>query len=264
MEHVKNKIIVISAGASGIGAEIAKSLSEGGATVIVGDKDEVALKRLENDHPKITTNQVDVSNEAEVLVLFDDIKSRFGKLDALINNAGVAGPSAMLTDTSLEDWEKTIKVNLNGTFLCSKSAVPLLKKSGGGSIINMGSTSSFMGTPLRSAYTASKWALIGLTKTWAMEYGKDKIRVNTICPTSVSGERIDGVIERDAEYRKTTPEKIKAEYLNQTSLKTFIDSEEITGMVVYLLSPLAKNISGQMMVIDGNTESLSMPEINKE
>jgi NAD(P)-dependent dehydrogenase (short-subunit alcohol dehydrogenase family) len=140
----------------------------------------------------------------------------------------------------------------------------LLQKSDGGSIINIGSTSSFMGTPLRSAYTASKWGLIGLTKTWAMEYGKDKIRVNTICPTSVSGERIDGVIKRDAEYRNTTPEKIKEEYLNQTSLKTFIDSEEIAGMVVYLLSPLAKNISGQMMVIDGNTETLSMPEIKKE
>ena len=127
MDHIKNKIIVISAGASGIGAEIAKSLSENGASVIVGDKDEVALKRLENDHPEIRTNQVDVSNESEVLGFFEDITSHFGKIDALINNAGVAGPSAMLGDTSLEDWEKTIKVNLNGTFLCSKSAIPLLK-----------------------------------------------------------------------------------------------------------------------------------------
>ena len=121
-----------------------------------------------------------------------------------------------------------------------------------------------MGTPLRSAYTASKWGLIGLTKTWAMEYGKDKIRVNTVCPTSVSGERIEGVIERDAEYRKIDPEKIRQAYLDQTSLKTFIDSEEIVGMVVYLLSPLAKNISGQMMVIDGHTETLAMPEFSEE
>ena len=143
-------------------------------------------------------------------------------------------------------------------------AIQLLKESGGGSIINIGSTSSFMGTPLRSAYTASKWGLIGLTKTWAMEYGKDKIRVNTICPTSVSGERIEGVIERDAEYRKIDPEKIRQAYLDQTSLKTFIDSEEIVGMVVYLLSPLANNISGQMMVIDGHTETLAMPEFSEE
>jgi len=102
--------------------------------------------------------------------------------------------------------------------------------------------------------------LIGLTKTWAMEYGKNKIRVNTICPCSVNGERIDGVIEKEASYRKTSPEKIREAYLNQTSLKTFVEPEEVTAMVVYLLSPMAKKISGQMLVIDGNTESLTMVE----
>ena len=264
MEHIKNKIIVITAGASGIGADMAKSLSKAGASVIIGDKDEIALKRLEKEGSDILAIQADVSKESDVAMLFETAKSRFGKIDALINNAGIPGPSVKLEDIDLKDWEEAIKVNLTGTFLCSKSAIQLLKESGGGSIINIGSTSSFMGTPLRSAYTASKWGLIGLTKTWAMEYGKDKIRVNTICPTSVSGERIEGVIERDAEYRKIDPEKIRQAYLDQTSLKTFIDSEEIVGMVVYLLSPLAKNISGQMMVIDGHTETLAMPELSEE
>ena len=264
MEHIKNKIIVITAGASGIGADMAKSLSKAGAAVIIGDKDEIALKRLEKEGSDILAIQADVSNESDVAMLFETVKSRFGKIDALINNAGIPGPSVKLEGIDLKDWEEAIKVNLTGTFLCSKSAIQLLKESGGGSIINIGSTSSFMGTPLRSAYTASKWGLIGLTKTWAMEYGKDKIRVNTICPTSVSGERIEGVIERDAEYRKIDPEKIRQAYLDQTSLKTFIDSEEIVGMVVYLLSPLAKNISGQMMVIDGHTETLAMPEFSEE
>ena len=115
-----------------------------------------------------------------------------------------------------------------------------------------------MGTPLRSSYSASKWSLIGLTKTWAMEYGAENIRVNTICPTSVNGNRIENVIQKEAKYRNTTPEKIKSAYLNQTSLKVFIDVEEIIGMVVYLLSPLAKKITGQMLVIDGHTENLSM------
>ena len=243
---------------------MAKSLSKAGASVIIGDKDEIALKRLEKEGSDILAIQADVSNESDVAMLFETVKSRFGKIDALINNAGIPGPSVKLEDIDLKDWEEAIKVNLTGTFLCSKSAIGLLKESGRGSIINIGSTSSFMGTPLRSAYTASKWGLIGLTKTWAMEYGKDKIRVNTICPTSVSGERIEGVIERDAEYRKIDPEKIRQAYLDQTSLKTFIDSEEIVGMVVYLLSPLAKNISGQMMVIDGHTETLAMPEFSEE
>ncbi len=118
-----------------------------------------------------------------------------------------------------------------------------------------------MGTPLRSAYSASKWGLIGLTKTWAMEYGNDNIRVNTICPSSINGERIESVIKNEAKYRNTTPEKIKDSYLSQTSLKAFIDADEVIGMIVYLLSPLAKKITGQMLVIDGHTETLSMMDI---
>ena len=140
-------------------------------------------------------------------------------------------------------------------------AIPEMINSGqGGSIINIGSTSSFLGNPLRSSYAASKWGLIGLTKTWAMEYGKDNIRVNTVCPSSINGQRIKNVIKKEAEYRNSTPEKIKSTYLNQTSLKKFIDAEEVIGMIVYLLSPLAKKISGQMLVIDGHTESLAMEE----
>jgi len=262
MDHLKDLKIIITAAGSGIGAEIAKTLVSNGSNVLVCDKDELALERLKNDCPGITTIQADVSNESDVSRCFEEAKSQFGSLDALINNAGVSGPSAKLEDIEPKDWDETIRINLTGTFMCSKAAIPLLKKSGGGSIINIGSSSSFMGTPLRSAYTASKWALIGLTKTWAMEYGENKIRSNTICPTSVSGERIEGVIKRDAKYRSTTPKKIREAYLSQNSLKTFIESDEIAGMVIYLLSPVAKNISGQMLVIDGHTETLAMPEID--
>ena len=190
---------------------------------------------------------------------FENIKDQFKEIDVLINNAGISGSSAKVEDFDFKDWKNTLKTNLNGTFLSTKLAVPLLKNKGG-SIINMGSTSSFLGTPLRSAYSASKWGLIGLTKTWAMEYGKNNIRVNAICPCSINGERIDNVIEKEANYRKTSPEKIRESYLNQTSLKTFVEPEEVTGMVVYLLSPMAKKISGQMLIIDGHTESLTMME----
>ena len=93
-----------------------------------------------------------------------------------------------------------------------------------------------------------------------MEYGKDNIRVNAVCPSSINGQRIKNVIKKEAEYRNSTPEKIKSTYLNQTSFKKFIDAEEVIGMIVYLLSPLAKKISGQMLVIDGHTESLAMEE----
>ena len=264
MDHIKNLKIVITAGASGIGAEIAKTLSEAGGQVIICDKDQLSLDAFTQNNPKVIAVKADVSNEEEVLSFFIAVKEHFGEINALINNAGIAGPSAKLEDTDLKDWKQAMSVNLNGTFLCSRSAIPLLKLSDGGSIINIGSTSSFMGTPLRSSYSASKWGLIGLTKTWAMEYGAANIRVNTICPSSVNGERIERVIEREANYRNTSPEKIKATYLSQTSLKTFIDAEEIVGMIVYLLSPLAKKITGQMLVIDGHTENLSMIEMEEE
>ena len=264
MDHIKSLKIVITAGASGIGAEIAKTLSEAGAQVIICDKDQSNLDLFTQNNPEVIALKADVSDEEEVLSLFAAVKKHFGEINALINNAGIAGPSAKLEDTDFIDWKQTMSVNLNGAFLCSRSAIPLLKLSGGGSIINIGSTSSFMGTPLRSSYAASKWGLIGLTKTWAMEYGADNVRINTICPSSVNGERIERVIEREANYRNTSVEEIKATYLSQTSLKTFIDAEEIVGMIVYLLSPLAKKITGQMLVIDGHTENLSMIEMDKE
>ena len=264
MDHIKKLIIVITAGASGIGAKIAKTLSEAGGQVIICDKDQSRLDTFTQNNPNVIAVKADVSDEEEVLSLFATVKEHFGEINALINNAGIAGPSAKLEDTDFKDWQQTMSVNLNGAFLCSRSAIPLLKLSGGGSIINIGSTSSFMGTPLRSSYAASKWGLIGLTKTWAMEYGVDNVRINTICPSSVNGERIERVIEREANYRNTSPEEIKDTYLRQTSLKTFIDAEEIAGMIVYLLSPLAKKITGQMLVIDGHTESLSMIEMEGE
>ena len=245
MDHIKNLILVITAGASGIGAEMAHTLSGAGAKVIICDKDQEALDQFSIKNPEVIALKADVSDEKEVLSLFDEVKDHFGEINALINNAGVAGPSAKLEDTNFDDWQNTLNVNLNGAFLCSKAAIPLLKLTGGGSIINIGSTSSFMGTPLRSSYSATKWGLIGLTKTWAMEYGEDNIRINTICPSSVNGERIEQVIKREAKYRDTTPEKIKAIYLSQTSLKSFIDAEEIVGMIVYLLSPLAKKSRGK-------------------
>ena len=260
MEHLQNLKIVITAAASGLGSEIATTLSKSGSQVFICDNNKSALENFSKKNPWIKCAFADVSNETQMKEFFSEIKNEFGEINVLINNAGISGPSSRLEDIDLEDWKNTLDINLSGTFLSTKLAVPLLKNKGG-SIINICSTSSFLGTPLRSAYSASKWGLIGLTKTWAMEYGKNNIRVNTICPCSINGDRIDGVIEKEAAYRKTSTEKVKEAYLNQTSLKTFVDAEEVVGMVVYLISPLAKKISGQMLVIDGHTENLSMIEI---
>ncbi len=256
-KEISSMRIAITAAASGIGSHIAAELSALGAQIAICDHDNKHLEAVKENYNSISVTKADVAIESEVVEFFRDINSNLGGLDVLINNAGISGPTANLEDVKFSDWENTLSVNLNSAFLCSKEAVPMLRNSGGGSIINIGSSSSFFGTPLRSAYSASKWALIGLTKTWAMELGQDNIRVNAICPGSVNGPRIEKVIEQEASERNTDPSMIREAYLNQTSLRTFIDPEEITGMVKYLLSPIAAKISGQAMSIDGHTESLS-------
>ena len=127
MDHIKNLKLVITAGASGIGAEIAHTLSGAGAKVIICDKDQEALDQFSIKNPEVIALKADVSDEKEVLSLFDEVKDNFGEINALINNAGVAGPSAKLEDTNFDDWQNTLNVNLNGAFLCSKAAIPLLK-----------------------------------------------------------------------------------------------------------------------------------------
>jgi NAD(P)-dependent dehydrogenase (short-subunit alcohol dehydrogenase family) len=139
----------------------------------------------------------------------------------------------------------------------TRRAIPLLKAQDGASIINIASTAALFGYPLRSPYTASKWAQIGLTKTWAMELGPSGIRVNAVCPTSVSGPRIEAVIRRDAEQRGLTADEVRHVYLRHTSMRTFVTADEVADTVLFLASAQAAKISGQSIAIDGHTEGLS-------
>jgi NAD(P)-dependent dehydrogenase (short-subunit alcohol dehydrogenase family) len=223
----------------------------------VCDVSEPAVNRFLSDHPNATATVADVGLAADVDSVFSDLGKRHGRLDVLVNNAGIAGPTAPVEDVTVADWERTIAVDLNAHFYATRLAVPLLKASGGGSIVNISSSAAFFGYPLRSPYTASKWALIGLTKTWAMELGPHKIRVNAICPGSVKGQRIDTVIERDAQVRGVDAESVRRVYLEQTSLEIFVDAEDIANMALFLCSDLGATISGQALGVDGHTESLS-------
>ena len=250
-------VALISAGASGIGRTIAESLLSAGARVHVCDISEQAIEQFTGDNPQASATICDAANYDQVQAVYDDLRSRYGRLDLLVNNVGVAGPTAKVEDIAPEDWQKTINIDLNAQFYFTKLAVPMLKQNNGGSIINISSNAAFFGFPLRSPYTASKWALIGLTKTWAMELGTSNIRVNAICPGSVNGDRIDAVINKDAQCRGVTPKEIRDIYQLQSSMRLFVDAKDVANMVVYLASPLGATISGQAINIDGHTESLS-------
>ncbi len=253
---VKGLRVLITAGASGIGFSVAKNFLENGASVHVCDVNEQFLAECKKELPDIGMTLCDVSDVAQVEQLFADADALLGGLDVLVNVAGIAGPTARVEDVMPDEWDKTIAVDLNGQFYCARLAIPRIKKAGGGSIINFSSCSGLMGSPFRSPYCASKWALIGLTKTMAMELGEFGIRVNAMCPGIVEGERMNRVIRKDAALKGITEDEVIEMYQQSISMRTFVKPEEVAYMILFLCSSAGKTISGQALGIDGHIEIL--------
>ncbi len=237
---------LVTGGGSGIGAAITACLRREGALVLVVDADEATA-------PDVVA---DVSSTAGVDALFVAVCDRLGGLDLLVNNVGVAGPTAAVHEMEPDEFDRCVQVNLGSAFRCTRLAVPLLRERKG-SIVNISSTAGIFGYPLRSPYAAAKWGVIGLTKTWAMELGPEGIRVNAICPGAVGGPRMDGVIGREAAATGVTPTDVRRAYEQQVSMLSFIDATDIGEMVVFLSSPAARFVSGQVISVDGHTETLS-------
>lgn len=258
MENLSDSLVVlVTGGATGIGREMATRFARDGHRVHVCDIDPAAIEALLADTSQVTASVADVAEVADVDRVFDDIAERYGQLDVLVNNAGIAGPTAAAEDIEPAEWDRTIAVSLSGQFYCLRRAIPMIRESSSGSILFVASNAALFGFPLRLAYAASKWALVGMTKTLAMELGVDGIRVNAICPGSVSGPRIDAVIERDAAQRGKTPEDIRCLYERQSSLRCFVEAEDVAALANFLCSREGAKISGQTIGVDGHTESLS-------
>ena len=236
---------------------MAERFLEQGDAVHVGDVSAASVDEFLAANPSATGTVADIGDRDDVARLIGDFEAHYERLDVLVNNAGVAGPSAKVDTHDDAGWDDCIRINLSGTFYLTKRAVPLLRRSDGGSVINISSTAALHGYPLRSAYAASKWGMMGLMKTWAMELGPEGIRVNAVCPTSVEGPRIDAVIERDARQRGFPVEQVREVYLRQTSMRTFIAPDDVADVVLFLASDAAKKISGQSISVDGHTEGLS-------
>ncbi len=243
--------VLITAGASGIGLAMARAFRETGADVWVADLDEVALGQVEG----MRASHVDASVEAEVADLFGEIEEAWGSLDVLCANAGIAGPTAPLEDQPLDGWRTCVAVTLDGAFLCAKHAAPMMKVAGTGAMIFTSSTAGQYGYPNRAPYAAAKWAVNGLMKTVAMELGPFGVRANSICPGAVEGPRMDGVIEREAEAKGVSPGAIRDGYTSGTSMRSFVTGEDIAAMAVFLASPAARLVSGQIIAVDGHTEN---------
>jgi len=253
--NLKNKKIIISAGASGIGWATAKIFLSKGAKVYLCDIDTKNINKVRK-HPlnnkRLFIYECDASDEYDVENFFDKIKKKTKKIESLVNNVGVAGPTGTVEKLNSQDWERTLKVNVISHFYFTKLAIPMLKKNRGGSIINVSSGAGIMGFPLRSPYAASKWAVVGMTKTLAMELGKLKIRVNAICPGTIKGNRMIRVIRDKANFLKIPKKKIEKEFVSMASMNCWVYEEDIGKICSFLISDDAQRISGQVIGVDGN------------
>lgn len=251
---LKGLRVLITGAAGGAGASIAQCFSKAGAYVHIADIDARAVKAMAAGPGKISASICDCGRADAVDRLFDEASAALGGLDVLINNVGIAGPAAAAEDVTPEDWDRTIAVNLSGFFYSVRRAIPLLKQAGGGSILNVSSTSARTGLPHRLPYAVSKVGVLGMTETLARELGPFNIRVNTILPGWINNERAKGILERKAKELGVTPQALMEEELQFISMRTQIEPEEIAAMMMFLCSKDARHVSGQHIGVCGNAE----------
>ena len=238
--------VLVTAGGAGIGRAIAQTFRDHGARVHTCDIDA-------KTRPDSVT---DVSDVAQVDQLFQEVQTKLGGLDVLVNNAGIAGPTGKIEDLKVEDWNRCIAIDLSGMFYCTRKAMPMIKAAGGGSIINLSSAAGLHGFPQRSPYCAAKWGVVGFTKSLSVEAGPDKVRVNCICPGIVEGERIERVVDAKAKMLGVSREAFLEKFLETTSMRSTVNAQEIADMALYLASAAGRHITGQALAVDAGTRYL--------
>jgi NAD(P)-dependent dehydrogenase (short-subunit alcohol dehydrogenase family) len=246
--------VLITAGAAGIGREFARAFAANGAKIFTCDIDDKGLAALAKEIPGLVTKRCDIASRSEIAAMVPEAVKSLGGLDVLINNAGIAGMTLPVEQYPPDDWDKVVAVNLTGMFDVTRLAISALKQSGAGVIINMASIAGRFGFANRSPYAATKWGVIGLTKTLAMELGPFGIRANAIAPGAVAGDRIQRVFAGRAQLSGRSMEEVKAEAFSQQSIADFIDPKDIAQLAVFLASPAAKAISGQVLPIDNDRQ----------
>ena len=248
--------VLVTAGAAGIGRAIVEALLAAGARVHLCDVGEAGLAEVATALPEAHASRADVANEADVDRLFAHLGRTLGGLDVLVNNAGIAGPTAPIEEVDPADWRRCLEVDLTGQFLCARRAVPLLKAAGGGAIINLSSAAGRLGYAFRTPYAAAKWGVIGLTQSLAKELGPHNITVNAILPGVVQGPRIDKVFAARAQQLGISHAEMEQQYLSRVSLRRMVTAQEIAAMVVFLVSPPGRAVSGQSLGVCGNVETI--------
>jgi NAD(P)-dependent dehydrogenase (short-subunit alcohol dehydrogenase family) len=249
--------VLISGAAAGIGAAIAQAFLDVDADVYICDVDPVAIGRAKADKPRLHMGVADVADREQVDRVIDDARAKLGGLDILVNNAGIAGPTGAVEDIDPDQWERTVSTNLNSQFYFLRKAVPVMKETSlNPCIIAMASVAGRLGYPYRTPYAATKWAIVGLVKSLAVELGPSNVRVNAILPGVVEGERMDRVISARADALGVSFDQMKSEYLEKISLRRMVTVHDVAALTLFLASAAGRNISGQAISVDGNVEYL--------
>ena len=248
---LQGQIAIVTAAGGGAGAVIAARLAGAGAQVFACDVNAQGLDDLASRNPAIHTIPADVGDEAGI---GDIVRRAGGRIDLLVNNVGIAGPTANAEDITLQDWNESIRVNLTSHFLFARAVIPGMKAQRSGLILNISSGSAKVGLPLRLPYVVTKGAVLSLTKNLARELGPHGIRVNAILPGAIRGDRINRVIDAKASALGVDRNEYERQLLRYVSLRTMVEPDDIAAMIAFLASPAGARISGQMIGVDGNVE----------
>jgi NAD(P)-dependent dehydrogenase (short-subunit alcohol dehydrogenase family) len=249
--RLSGKVAIVTGGGRGIGRAIALRFAAEGAVLAGRDgaqplADTVA--QIQERGGRARSWVTDVADETAVRDFVAGAVAEFGGLDILVNNEGIAGPTAPIVTLERAEWDRTLAINVTGAYLCAKHAVPHLIARGGGRVINITSIAGRIGYALRSPYAVSKWGMIALTRSLALEVGEHGITVNAIAPGAVRGERVEAVIRARAGALSRTPEEVERDFfVAPTALRRMIDPEEIAATAVFLASDEARNITGETL-----------------
>jgi NAD(P)-dependent dehydrogenase (short-subunit alcohol dehydrogenase family) len=246
MERIfENKVAIVTGGSFGIGKATAKAFANRGAKVVIADwvEDYSTLKEIQNDGGSAFFIKCDVSKASDVTAMINKTMETFGRLDFAVNNAGIEGATAQTHECTEENWDKTININLKGVWLCMKLEIPLMLKQGKGAIVNIASIAGLVGFSGLPAYVVSKHGIVGLTKTAALEYAKQGIRVNAVCPGVIRTAMVDRVTGKDKAVEK--------QFEAMEPVGRMGEPEEVAESIVWLCSDAASFVTGHALAVDG-------------
>jgi 3-oxoacyl-[acyl-carrier protein] reductase len=254
---LEGKKAIVTGAAKGMGAAITTTLAREGADLLLTARDTTALEEVAAEVRALGRQAhvvaCDVIEEAQVKAMVDTALEVFGgRIDILVNVAGVTGPiETPVQDIEVDDFDYVITANERGTFLPIKHVVPTMIAQEGGKIVNIGGTSGLRGYPMRTSYSASKWAVRGITRTVALELGKHNINVNAVCPGIVETPRMMKLCEGKAKVRGWTVEQVYEEYVQDMALKRVTTGQDIANAVLFMASEDSRQITGQHIAVDG-------------